>query len=101
MTRRILLAFVGLTMAILAAAVIPLGIEATAHDYHDYVEDSVNRARTAAGSAEEWLGDNNRGPVRRGGGRVGGPPGGAAGSLGRPAGGRRLGRPGPGRLGSR
>jgi signal transduction histidine kinase len=63
MTRRILLAFVGLTMAILAAAVIPLGIEATAHDYHDYVEDSLNRARTAAGSAEEWLGDNNRGPV--------------------------------------
>jgi signal transduction histidine kinase len=63
MTRRILLAFVGLTMAILAAAVIPLGIEATAHDYHDYVEDSLNRARTAAGSAEEWLGDSNRGPV--------------------------------------
>jgi signal transduction histidine kinase len=63
MTRRILLAFVGLTMAILAAAVIPLGIEATAHDYHDYVEDSLNRARTAAGSAEEWLGDQTRGPV--------------------------------------
>ena len=63
MTRRILLAFVGLTMAILAAAVIPLGIEATNHDYHAYVADSVNRARTAAGSAEEWLGDNNRGPV--------------------------------------
>jgi signal transduction histidine kinase len=63
MTRRILLAFVGLTMAILAAAVIPLGIEATAHDYHDYVEDSLNRARTAAGAAEEWLGDHNRGPA--------------------------------------
>jgi signal transduction histidine kinase len=63
MTRRILLAFVGLTVAILAAAVIPLGIEATGHDYHDYVEDSINRARTAAGSAEEWLSDHNNGPV--------------------------------------
>jgi signal transduction histidine kinase len=63
MTRRILLAFVGLTVAILAAAVIPLGIVATGHDYHDYVEDSINRARTAAGSAEEWLGDHNNGPA--------------------------------------
>jgi signal transduction histidine kinase len=78
MTRRILLAFVGLTVAILAAAVIPLGIEATGHDYHDYVEDSISRAQTAAGTAEEWLGDHSNGPVlgdlvaasRRGGDRL-------------------------------
>ncbi|HYZ52163.1 MAG TPA: HAMP domain-containing sensor histidine kinase [Streptosporangiaceae bacterium] len=63
MTRRILLAFVGLTVAILVAAVIPLGMEATAHEYHDYVEDSINRARTAAGEAEERLGDHHNGPI--------------------------------------
>jgi len=55
--RRLLLALVGLTGAILIGAVIPLGLRASAHDYNGYVEDSQSRARTAAAAAEELLAD--------------------------------------------
>ena len=57
MRRRLLLALVGLTGAILIGAVIPLGLRASAHDYNGYVEDSQSRARTAAAAAEELLAD--------------------------------------------
>jgi signal transduction histidine kinase len=56
--RRLLLALVGLTAAILIGAVIPLGLRASAHDYAGYVEDAQSRARMAAAAAEELLADN-------------------------------------------
>jgi hypothetical protein len=56
--RRLLLALVGLTAAILIGAVIPLGLMASAHDYSGYVEDAQSRARMAAAAAEEWLADH-------------------------------------------
>jgi len=56
--RRLLLALVGLTGAILIGAVIPLGLRASAHDYAGYVEDAQSRARTAAAAAEELLADH-------------------------------------------
>ena len=51
MRRRLLLALVGLTGAILTGAVIPLGLRASAHDYAGYVEDAQSRARMAAAAA--------------------------------------------------
>ncbi len=57
MRRRLLLALVGLTAAILIGAVIPLGIKASAHDYSAYLEDAQSRARSAASAAEELLAD--------------------------------------------
>jgi signal transduction histidine kinase len=60
--RRLLLALVGLTGAILIGAVIPLGLRASAHDYNGYVEDAQSRARTAAAAAEELLADRLSGP---------------------------------------
>jgi signal transduction histidine kinase len=60
--RRLLLALVGLTGAILIGAVIPLGLRASAHDYNGYVEDAQSRARTAAAAAEELLADRLPGP---------------------------------------
>jgi signal transduction histidine kinase len=60
--RRLLLALVGLTGAILIGAVIPLGLRASAHDYTGYVEDAQSRARTAAAAAEELLADRLSAP---------------------------------------
>jgi signal transduction histidine kinase len=56
--RRLLLALVGLTAAILIGAVIPLGLRASAHDYAAYLEDAQSRARMAAAAAEEVLADH-------------------------------------------
>ncbi|MDQ2874292.1 MAG: HAMP domain-containing histidine kinase [Actinomycetota bacterium] len=61
MRRRLLLALVGLTTAILIGAVAPLGLQASAHDYSAYVEDAQARARIAAAAAEEVLADHSRG----------------------------------------
>ena len=58
MRRRLLLALVGLTAAILIGAVIPLGLRASAHDYAGYLEDAQSRARMAAAAAEEVLADH-------------------------------------------
>jgi signal transduction histidine kinase len=60
--RRLLLALVGLTGAILIGAVIPLGLRASAHDYTGYLEDAQSQARTAAAAAEELLADRLSGP---------------------------------------
>jgi signal transduction histidine kinase len=56
--RRLLLALVGLTAAILIGAVIPLGLRASAHDYANYVEDAQSRAMMAGAAAEEVLADH-------------------------------------------
>ena len=61
MRRRLLLAFLGLTTVILIGAVAPLGLQASAHDYSAYVEDTQAQARTAAAAAEELLADHLRG----------------------------------------
>ena len=58
MRRRLLLALVGLTAAILIGAVIPLGLRASAHDYAGYVEDAQSRAMMAGAAAEEVLADH-------------------------------------------
>jgi signal transduction histidine kinase len=58
--RRLLLAFLGLTALILIGAVAPLGLQASAHDYSAYVEDTQAQARTAAAAAEELLADHLR-----------------------------------------
>ena len=62
MRKRILLAFVGLTLAILVGAVIPLGLKASAHDYAAFVADATSRTRVATAAAEELLADNLSGP---------------------------------------
>jgi len=61
MRRRLLLALVGLTAAILIGAVIPLGAKASAHDYSAYLEDAQSRARSTAAAAEELLADRQDG----------------------------------------
>jgi signal transduction histidine kinase len=58
--RRLLLAFLGLTTLILIGAVAPLGLQASAHDYSAYVEDTHAEARTTAAAAEELLADHRR-----------------------------------------
>jgi signal transduction histidine kinase len=58
--RRLLLAFLGLTTLILIGAVAPLGLQASAHDYSAYVEDTQAQARTVAAAAEELLADHRR-----------------------------------------
>lgn len=62
MRKRILLALVGLTAAILVGAVIPLGLKASAHDYATFVEDAQSRTRAARAAAEEFLADKLAGP---------------------------------------
>jgi signal transduction histidine kinase len=62
MRRRILVALVGLTAAILVGAVVPLGLKASAHDYAAFVADTISRTRAATAAAEELLADNLRGP---------------------------------------
>ena len=62
MRRRILIALVGLTVAILVGAVIPLGLKASAHDYSSFLEDAQARTRAATAAAEELLEDKLAGP---------------------------------------
>ena len=62
MRRRILIALLGLTAAILVGAVIPLGYQASAHDYATFVEDAQSRTRAATAAAEELLADKLAGP---------------------------------------
>jgi signal transduction histidine kinase len=62
MRKRIMIALVGLTAAILVGAVVPLGLKASAHDYASFVEDAQSRTRTATAAAEELLADNLAGP---------------------------------------
>ncbi len=62
MRKRILIALVGQTIAILVGAVIPLGLKASAHDYSSFVEDAQSRVRAATAAAEELLADKLSGP---------------------------------------
>lgn len=66
MTRRIILALVALTAAVLAAAVVPLAFNATAHERDSFVNDAAGTARSLAVLAEERLGDHTPDPALSG-----------------------------------
>jgi len=63
MTRRIVIALVLLTMAILGAAVVPLGLAAIAHARDAFVYGTARTAASIAGIAEARLGDNSPDPA--------------------------------------
>ena len=63
MTRRIAIALMLLTAAILVAAVVPLALGAIAHERDAYVQDTARSARSIALIAEERLGDNGADPA--------------------------------------
>ena len=63
MTRRIVVALVLLTMAILGAAVVPLGLGAIAHARDAFVYGTARTADSIAGIAEARLGDNSPDPA--------------------------------------
>jgi signal transduction histidine kinase len=58
MRKRILIALLGLTMAILVGAVIPLGLQASNREYSSFIEDAQSRTREATAAAEELLADD-------------------------------------------
>lgn len=63
MTRRILLALVALTAAVLAGAVIPLALQAVAHERDSFVASAQATAHSIAVIAEDRLGDRQRAPA--------------------------------------
>jgi signal transduction histidine kinase len=62
-TRRIVLALVALTAAVLAAAVVPLALQAAAHARDAFVNDASDTASSLAKIAEERLGDHAADPA--------------------------------------
>jgi signal transduction histidine kinase len=62
-TRRIVLALVALTAAVLAAAVVPLALKATAHERDAFVNDAAATARSLATIAAERLGGRAADPA--------------------------------------
>ena len=62
MTRRIVVALVLLTMAILVAAVVPLGLSAIAHARDAFVYGTARTAASIAGIAEARLSATRRPP---------------------------------------
>jgi signal transduction histidine kinase len=65
-TRRITIALVLLTAAILMAAVVPLALGAIAHERDAYVQDTARSARSIAFIAEERLSDGAADPALTG-----------------------------------
>ena len=63
MTRRIALALVLLTAAVLVAAVVPLALGAIAHERDAFVQDSVRTANSIASLAREPLENHGDGPA--------------------------------------
>ena len=63
MTRRIVAALVLLTLAILGAAVVPLGLGAIAHARDAFVDGTARTAASIAGIAEARLGDDAPDPA--------------------------------------
>jgi signal transduction histidine kinase len=62
-TRRIILALLALTAAVLVAAVVPLAFNAAAHERDAFVNDAAGTARSLAAIAEERLGDHTADPA--------------------------------------
>jgi signal transduction histidine kinase len=63
MTRRILAAFLGLTLALLIGVVVPLGVMSATHDREAFADRTVSAATALASAAEEQLADHERGTV--------------------------------------
>ena len=61
MTRRILAAFLGLTLALLIGVVVPLGVMTATHDRQSFADQTVSAATAVASAAEEQLADHERG----------------------------------------
>jgi signal transduction histidine kinase len=61
MTRRILAAFLGLTLALLIGVVVPLGVMTATHDREAFADQTVSAATALASAAEEQLADHERG----------------------------------------
>jgi signal transduction histidine kinase len=60
-TRRILAAFLGLTLALLIGVVVPLGVLASSHDRQAFADQTVSASAALASAAEEQLADHERG----------------------------------------
>lgn len=58
MTRRVLAALLGLAIAVLAAVVLPLGLQTAAHYRTDYLDVTVGKAQAISSVAEEYLADH-------------------------------------------
>jgi signal transduction histidine kinase len=65
MIRRIVLALLALTAAVLAGAVVPLALQAVAHEREAYVNAAKTTARSAAVITEDKLGDRAADPALR------------------------------------
>ena len=63
MTRRIVLALLTLTAAVLVAAVVPLALRAVAHERDAFINDTAATAQSIAAIAEERLGDHAADPA--------------------------------------
>ena len=61
MTRRILAAFLGLTLALLIGVVVPLGMMTANHDRQAFADQTVAAATAVASAAEEQLADHEHG----------------------------------------
>jgi hypothetical protein len=60
-TRRILAAFLGLTLALLIGVVVPLGMMSADHERQAFTDQTVSAASAVASAAEEQLADHERG----------------------------------------
>jgi len=60
-TRRILAAFLGLTVALLIGVVVPLGVMTANHDRQAFADQTVAAATAVASAAEEQLADHEHG----------------------------------------
>ncbi len=63
MTRRILLALLTLTAAVLAAAVVPLALKAAAHERDSFINEAAATARSVAAIAEDRLDSHTSDPA--------------------------------------
>jgi len=61
MTRRILAALLGLTLALLAGVVVPLGVISAEHDRQVFTDRTIAAAAAVASAAEEQLADHEQG----------------------------------------
>jgi signal transduction histidine kinase len=61
LTRRILAAFLGLTLVLLIGVVVPLGVMAASHDRETFADQTVSAATALASASEEQLADRERG----------------------------------------
>ena len=61
MPRRVLAAFLGLTLALLIGVVVPLGVMTASHDRQTFADQTVSAAAAVASAGEEQLADHESG----------------------------------------